>query len=136
MLEPYSTTAGLLAMAAVLAILVIVIYRAIGSIPGATGWRRLPFSIAVSLLCVISLWGTSDTTKGDQGAGWLPVILLPYEALAISILLLPLVLIAVRLWERWQAHQLRRREDWRATEPPSRPQRHDPSHGRGDRRTP
>ena len=136
MLEHYSTTAGLLAMAAVLAILVTVIHRAVGSISGATGWRRLPFAIAVSLLCVIGLWGTSTTTKGDQGAESLPVILLSYAALAITILLLPLVLIAVRLWERWQAHRLRRRQDWRATEPPSRPRRHAPSHGRGDRRTP
>ncbi len=100
---------GYSVMAAVFAILVIVYYQALGAMFVGRCRSRFPLAVAAALLSVLGIFGTGARQAGDQAEGWFPTVLLPYEALGFTVLLLPLVLPLACFWLRRRARSASRR---------------------------
>ncbi len=91
-------------------LMLVVVYWTLGRTPFKFGLGRLPFAIAFSLLCVMGLQRPGRSTEPAKAHGsWIDFILLPYEAFAITILLLPLVFLLARWWARWSRSP---KKDW------------------------
>lgn len=100
---PLSTVAQVIAAVGLFTILAIVYCRAFSDMPlgsGRSGWGRLPLALAASLLSVLGMFGMGGAQADGGSANWLPVVLMPYEALGVTLLLLPLVVSLAGAWGR------------------------------------
>ena len=107
---PLPNTPWFLAMAAVFTILVIVYRYALGGMTLGSRWQRLPLAVAAAVLSVLGMFGLGRASGSGESTGSLPAILLPYEALGFTLLLLPLVLLVAAAWERRFSPRERRNE--------------------------
>ena len=100
----------LLVKAALFVVLSIVIYRVLGDTSFGAGRTRLPLALAIEALCVLSLGGSG---RGDSAAagGWTGALLMPYAALTITLLLLPLVFLVLRFVKGWVGRKPRSHEE-------------------------
>jgi len=93
-----------LVLTAVFVLLLVIVFRTLDAWPlfeGSGPFSRLLFAAAFAGLCIFSLRprATEPSAKPTTNA-WLDFVLLPYEALVITLLALPIVLLVVWLWER------------------------------------
>lgn len=102
---------GIIAITAMFVMVLIVCWRVLPDM-GFDGISRAGLAICVAALCVLGLVQfAANSPEGAEATetNYLDGLLLPYAALGVSILLLPLVLLISRWMNRMQMYELRKR---------------------------